>query len=66
MIEVVPEDMQKIIGQPNAKLVLESIIANSVDIPNIYLFYGPDGVGKTSLSRIYAKLSNNKDGFPMY
>ena len=66
MIEVIPEDMQKIIGQHNAKLVLESIIANSIDIPNIYLLYGPDGVGKTSLSRIYAKLLNNSDAFPMY
>lgn len=45
------------IGQNAVKIVLESEISNN-SLSHAYLFYGPRGVGKTTVARLFAKSVN--------
>ncbi|MDI6840850.1 MAG: DNA polymerase III subunit [bacterium] len=50
-----------IIGQEIAKKILSSHLRNQ-RIANAYLFYGPDGIGKTSTAITFAKALNCEQG----
>ena len=59
-----PTDFDTVVGQnPIVKTLKNSIINNS--FTHAYMFYGPRGTGKTTVSKIFARnvnCLNNKDG----
>ena len=52
-----PQNFSEIIGQKNVVQILENEIKNE-KVAHAYLFTGPRGLGKTSISRILAKSIN--------
>jgi len=52
-----PQKWETISGQSNIKSTLQQEIKD-VRLVNAYLFFGPRGVGKTSIARIFAKSLN--------
>jgi DNA polymerase-3 subunit gamma/tau len=52
-----PQKFSEVIGQEHIKKTLENEIKMG-KISHAYLFYGPRGVGKTTLGRIFAKALN--------
>ncbi|MFN3301714.1 MAG: DNA polymerase III subunit gamma/tau [Patescibacteria group bacterium] len=59
-----PQKFSEVIGQEHVKKTLENEIKIG-RISHAYLFYGPRGVGKTTLARIFAKAvncENRKEG----
>ncbi|MCX7778696.1 MAG: DNA polymerase III subunit gamma/tau [Patescibacteria group bacterium] len=59
-----PQTFSEVIGQEHVKKTLENEIKMG-KISHAYLFYGPRGIGKTTLGRIFAKAincQNRKEG----
>ena len=55
-----PQNLDHIVGQKHILdkgKPLRNIIENSIDIPNM-IFYGPSGVGKSTLASYIAKRTN--------
>ena len=52
-----PKTFSDVIGQPHVVEILKNAITSG-RIANAYLFIGPRGIGKTTLSRIFAKALN--------
>lgn len=59
-----PKDFDSVVGQDIiVKTLKNSIINNS--FTHAYMFFGPRGTGKTTISKIFARsinCSNNNDG----
>ena len=55
-----PSTFDDFIDQDNVKKILVNSIKNN-KISHAYLFYGPRGIGKTSMAKIFAKAINCLD-----
>lgn len=55
-----PQKFEEVIGQDHIKITLQNEIENG-NISHAYLFFGPRGIGKTTLARVLAKSINCKD-----
>jgi len=56
-----PQNFSQVVGQKEIAAVLENTLRNKHEY-HAYLFFGPRGVGKTSMARILAKAFNCKQG----
>ena len=59
-----PVDFETVVGQDAIVKTLKNSIVNN-NFTHAYMFYGPRGTGKTSVSKIFARNINcldNKDG----
>ena len=56
-----PQNFDEVLGQKHVTLTLKNAILKK-KISQSYLFSGPRGVGKTTMSRIFAKALNCTDG----
>jgi len=53
-IDLRPQNLESVIGQESAKKAIKSFISTG-NFPNVFLFVGPPGVGKTTLAQIVAR-----------
>lgn len=56
-----PETFESVIGNEEVIQYLTTILEGSKEIPQVYLFSGPTGCGKTTLARILAKAVGSED-----
>ena len=52
-----PVDFDSVVGQDSVVKVLKNSIKNN-NISHAYMFFGPRGIGKTTLSKIFARAVN--------
>jgi hypothetical protein len=55
-LDLRPQKLEDVIGQDSTKRAIKSF-AEKDQWPNVFLFYGPSGTGKTTLALIVAKLA---------
>lgn len=61
--EVRPTNLSEVVGQEKVVNQVRGILASG-NVPNVSLFVGPRGTGKTTIARIYAKALNCSNPTP--
>lgn len=60
-----PKNFDRLVGQQEASIVMKSVANDPDTSPRTYIFHGPRGLGKTSMSRVFARTllcQNKKEG----